>query len=107
MAGGFYRKEAAVLDPEFQATLFRSALTRLDEAPLRLVEAEQHGSPWSELLNSDTVKDAIKMAPDLPAKIMAMVSESLQQAKSAKAEAVKVVEAAKLIVASDEPKKED
>lgn len=102
-----YRKEAAVLDPEFQATLFRSALSRLDEAPLRLVEAEQHGSPWSELLNSDMVKDALKVAPDLPAKIMAMVSESLQQAKSAKAEAVKVVEAAKLIVASEEPKKED
>ncbi|PHV36353.1 hypothetical protein CSQ95_24675 [Janthinobacterium sp. BJB304] len=102
-----YRKEAAVLDPEFQATLFRSALTRLDEAPLRLVEAVQHGSPWSELLNSDTVKGAIKEAPDLPAKIMALISESLQQAKSAKAEAVKVVETAKSIVATDEPKKED
>lgn len=30
-----YRKEAARIDPEFEARLFGSALTRLDEAPLR------------------------------------------------------------------------
>lgn len=102
-----YRKEAAILDPEFQATLFRSALTRLDEAPLRLVEAEQHASPWAELLNSETVKDAIKAAPDLPAKIMAMANDTLHQAKSAKAEAVKAVETAKnIVMPAEAPKSE-
>ncbi len=44
-----YRREAASLDEEFAARLFSSALTRLDEAPLRLVEKENHGSPWHEL----------------------------------------------------------
>lgn len=45
-----YRREAANLDEDFAARLFSSALTRLDEAPLRLVEAENHGSPWHELI---------------------------------------------------------
>lgn len=45
-----YRREAAGLDAEFAARLFSSALTRLDEAPLRLVETENHGSPWHELI---------------------------------------------------------
>jgi len=93
-----YRKEAAALDPEFQATLFRSALTRLDEAPLRLVESEHHGSPWAEMFNSKVVQDAVKFAPDLPAKIMGVINESLQQAKSATTGATKSFEAAKNII---------
>ncbi len=46
-----YRKEAARIDPQFEARLFGSALTRLDEAPLRLVEIGSHGSPgqWRSL----------------------------------------------------------
>ena len=31
--------------------LFSSALTRLEEAPLRLIDNDTHGSPWSEILN--------------------------------------------------------
>ncbi|EZP37486.1 hypothetical protein [Janthinobacterium lividum] len=102
-----YRKEAAVLDPEFQATLFRSALTRLDEAPLRLVEAEQHASPWAEILNSDAVKNALKIAPDLPMRMMSLVNDTIQQAKNATVEAAKVLEAAKSTVIPDETKKEE
>ncbi len=45
-----YRREAANLDEAFAARRFSSALTRLDEPPLRLVEAENHGSPWHELI---------------------------------------------------------
>lgn len=102
-----YRKEAALLDPEFQSTLFRSALTRLDEAPLRLVEGEQHGSPWAEMLNSETVKNAFKIAPDLPARIMSLVNDTIQQAKSATAETAKVLEVAKSTMPLDDPKKEE
>lgn len=102
-----YRKEAALLDPEFQATLFRSALSRLDEAPLRLVEAEQHGSPFAEMFNSDVVKNAFKIAPDLPARIMGLVNDAVQQAKSATAETAKVLGAAKSTVSPDSPKKEE
>lgn len=102
-----YRKEAALLDPEFQATLFRSALTRLEEAPLRLVEAEQHGSPWAEILSSDVVKNALKIAPDLPARIMSLVNDTIQQTKSATAETAKVLDAAKSNILPDGPKKEE
>ena len=102
-----YRKEAAVLDPEFQATLFRSALTRLDEAPLRLVEAEQHGSPWAEMFNSDIVKSAVKLAPDLPARMMALATDTIQHAKNATLEAARALEAAKSIAPAGETKKEE
>lgn len=60
-----YRREAAELDEDFQKRLFASALSRLDEQPLRFVESETHGSPWHELLSSDVVKDAIRIAPQL------------------------------------------
>jgi len=60
-----YRREAVDLDEDFQKRLFASALTRLDEQPLRFVESETHGSPWHELLSSDIVKDAIRIAPEL------------------------------------------
>jgi len=60
-----YRREAVDLDEDFQKRLFASALSRLDEQPLRFVESETHGSPWHELLSSDVVKDAIRIAPEL------------------------------------------
>lgn len=95
-----YRKEAAQLDPEFQSTLFRSALSRLDEAPLRLVEIHQHASPMQDFANSEAVKNAFKVAPDLPSKLMEVVNNALQQAKSAAGEAAKVVHEAKKSVTS-------
>lgn len=45
-----YRKQAVQIDPKFEAQLFSIALSRLEEAPLRLVETESHGSPWHEVL---------------------------------------------------------
>lgn len=47
-----YKKEAAKIDEEFEARLFNVALTRLEEAPLRLVESTNHGSPSHEFLES-------------------------------------------------------
>lgn len=44
-----YRREAVRVDPEFEKRLFSSILDRLDEAPLRHVETDNHGSPWAEL----------------------------------------------------------
>jgi hypothetical protein len=60
-----YRKEAARLDPAFEARLFGSALTRLEEAPLRLVETGTHGSPWHEFFASAPFQDAINGIPEL------------------------------------------
>ncbi|PAL22344.1 hypothetical protein [Sphingopyxis sp. GW247-27LB] len=45
-----YRREAVRIDPQFEKRLFGSVLDRLDEAPLRHVETENHGSPWAELI---------------------------------------------------------
>ncbi len=58
-----YRREAEMLDPAFQHRLFSSALLRLDEIPLRLVETDTPGSPWHELVSSDAVRDAIATVP--------------------------------------------
>lgn len=58
-----FRREAARFDKDMEARLLASALTRLDELPLRLVEATNHGSPWHELASSDVVKQAMKAVP--------------------------------------------
>lgn len=47
-----YRREAVRIDPAFEKALFASALTRLDEPPLRLVETAAHGSPTHELIEN-------------------------------------------------------
>jgi hypothetical protein len=60
-----YRREAASLDEQFSSRLFSSALTRLEEAPLRLVDGQDHGSPWHELFASSKVQRAIDSVPEL------------------------------------------
>jgi hypothetical protein len=78
-----YRKEAARIDPAFEARLFDSALTRLEEAPLRLVESSTHGSPWHELVNSTAFAKAMEAVPELRDKL-AEVSKSAFAAFSRK-----------------------
>jgi len=73
-----YRKEAARIDPAFEQRLFDSALTRLDEAPLRLVESGTHGSPWHELANSEAVRRAFSAAPELQDKISGLLREAIK-----------------------------
>ena len=71
-----YRREAAKLDPDFTLRLFSSSLTRLEEAPLRLLEETSHGSPLHELLNSRKVQDTIATVPALREKMLDLVSEA-------------------------------
>lgn len=78
-----YRKEAARIDPAFEARLFDSALTRLEEAPLRLVESSAHGSPWHELVTSEAFQKAMSAVPELRDKL-AEVSNSAFAALSRK-----------------------
>lgn len=47
-----YKKEAAKIDKEFEARLFNVASTRLEEAPLRLLDDKNHGSPSHEFLEA-------------------------------------------------------
>lgn len=77
-----YRKEAARLDQKFEAELFSSALKRLDEEPLRLVERSNHGSPWSEMLSSPTVIKALDLLPDSKDQIMQIVKRAVEHAKT-------------------------
>lgn len=72
-----YRKEAARIDPDFEHRLFGSALTRLDEAPLRLVESGSHGSPWHELANSDALRRAFDAAPELRDKMFELARDGI------------------------------
>jgi hypothetical protein len=44
-----YRREISTADPKFTEVLLKSALNRFDEHPLRFVEKENHGSPFSEI----------------------------------------------------------
>lgn len=60
-----YRREAASLSPEFASSLFASALKRLDEPPLRLLEMTTHGSPLHELVNSPMVDKVLERLPTL------------------------------------------
>jgi cytoskeletal protein RodZ len=72
-----YRKEAARLNPAFEARLFDSALSRLEEAPLRLVESDTHGSPWHEFANSKTIKQAVDAVPNFAEQVKEMANKAL------------------------------
>lgn len=76
-----YRSEAARIDPELQRQLLGSALSRLDEQPLRLVETDSFGSPWHEVLSSEVMKDAMKAVPNFASQLTAFAKESLIKAK--------------------------
>jgi hypothetical protein len=59
-----YKKQATELDPAFLHRLFSSALTRLEEAPLRLVEERTHGSPLHDLANSTAARRLVDAVPE-------------------------------------------
>ena len=68
-----YRKEAIRIDPAFEARLFSSALTRLEEAPLRLVDNDNYGSPWQEFFSSKPFKEALSKIPYLKEKYITSI----------------------------------
>lgn len=78
-----YRREAANIDEAFVARLFSSALSRLDEQPLRLVETTTHGSPWHELASSDFVRKATEVVPDFANSVMQLAKDGLAALKPA------------------------
>lgn len=79
-----YRKEAARIDETFEARLFASALTRLEEAPLRLVEGESHGSPWHELIASSAFQNALRTVPELRDKFIELAKSGISVLKPTK-----------------------
>ena len=74
-----YRKEAANIDEAFVSRLFASALTRLEEAPLRMIDGEKsHGGPWHELVHSDGFKAALEKSEGLARYAVDTASGALQ-----------------------------
>lgn len=81
-----FRREAARFDKNMEAKLLASALTRLDELPLRLVEADSHGSPWHELASSDVVKQAMKAVPGFAEQVKDLASKAIVAVTPVKAQ---------------------
>ncbi|MDD5392445.1 MAG: hypothetical protein PHE17_05460 [Thiothrix sp.] len=77
-----YRKEAARIDEAFEARLFSSALTRLEEAPLRLMEQTTHGSPWHELITSEVFRKAMDQIPELKDQFIEITKTGISSIKS-------------------------
>ncbi|TGN93128.1 hypothetical protein [Burkholderia sp. USMB20] len=77
-----YRKEAVRIDPAFENRLFASTLSRIEEAPLRLLADEKnHGSPWHELVHSKAFEKAIELVPELRAKVIDIAGKSKAKAE--------------------------
>lgn len=74
-----YRKEASRIDQKLEARLFESALTRVEEAPLRLVEGASHGTPWHELAESSGFRDALKNIPDFRDKVFSLAQSMVEK----------------------------
>ena len=79
-----FRRETVRFDEDMEAKLLMSALTRLDELPLRLVEIESHGSPWHELASSNVVKQAMKNVPGFPGEVVSLARTKMGDLKSTK-----------------------
>lgn len=79
-----FRREAARVDKAMEARLLSSALTRLDELPLRLVETETHGSPWHELASSDLVKEAVRSVPGFASQVKELAEKAVDTLKPSK-----------------------
>lgn len=79
-----FRRETARVDKEMEARLLASALTRFDELPLRLVEADSHGSPWHELASSNLVKEAMRAVPDFAGQVKELAGKAISAAAALK-----------------------
>jgi hypothetical protein len=77
-----FRREAARLDPDMEARVLSSALSRLDELPLRLIDPVSHGSPWHELATSETVKSALNTVPEFASQIKVLAEKALATTKA-------------------------
>ncbi|QET01653.1 MULTISPECIES: hypothetical protein [Cupriavidus] len=75
-----FRREAARFDKDMESRVLASALTRLDELPLRLVETETHGSPWHEFVSSDVVKQAMRVVPDFADQVKDLAKQGIAAA---------------------------
>jgi hypothetical protein len=68
-----YRTEAVQIDPVLRERLFETALSRIEEAPIRLVDGPTHSSPLGELLSNPSILKGLEAVPDIYNKIIAFI----------------------------------
>lgn len=68
-----YRAEAADINPELQARLFSSALSRLEESPIRLLDTTSHSTPLQELLANPAIYNQLEKVPNVIEKIIGLI----------------------------------
>ncbi|MBX4967197.1 hypothetical protein [Rhizobium binae] len=100
-----YRKEAIEIDPVLQSRLFSSALDRLEEAPIRLMEKETHSSPLQELLSNPAIRKGLESIPGITDKIIALIPA--KGAAAVVAPVAAVTAAAAGVVAANESNKQE
>ncbi|WP_419722874.1 hypothetical protein [Sphingobium aromaticivastans] len=83
-----YSREAARVDKELEARLLASALNRLDEQPLRVVEPHTHSSPVHELASSKAVAQALKSIPGFADDVKGLAARAISSAGTIAAAAV-------------------
>lgn len=80
-----YKNEAArVSDGDFERRLFDSALSRLEEAPLRLINDDEHSTPWAEMLSSSSFQKFLDASIDNVNFVKGIISKKGQPASTAK-----------------------
>jgi hypothetical protein len=79
-----YRKEAVRIDSALEARLFSSALTRLEEPPLRLVGEDLHTSPWQEFFSSPAFHKALETIPALKTDFISLAKQGMSTLPTAK-----------------------
>jgi len=68
-----YRSEAIQIDEGLKSRLFSSALDRLEEAPIRLMDKDNHGSPLQELINNPAIRNSLERVPGIVDKILGLI----------------------------------
>lgn len=80
-----YKNEAArVSDGDFERRLFDSALSRLEEAPLRLINDDEHSTPWAEMLSSSSFQKFLDASIDNVNFVKGIISKKGQPSPTAK-----------------------
>ena len=74
-----FRREAARIDKGMEQRLLDSALDRLDELPLRLLETHVHGSPWHEVTSSDAVRTAMMTVPRFVKQVKSLARHAIRR----------------------------
>lgn len=76
-----YKRETREVDRALEAKLLSSALSRLDEEPLRVVDSNTHGSPMHELVASEAIREAIRAVPNFAERLTEFARSSVKAAR--------------------------